>query len=200
MVPYSQMVTPCGTDGVVVPLAPVAPSTHHHGSMCNCLLPQLMTLKSGSVGTKGLQMKILQYNSWNSMWSEPDKTSITKKKTTYLSYIVLLSVLAIFSCSSLPTAVQSCVCQLLVWIPYYYLCVRILRDTTFVCCVGFELHLDLDVKAKYIFCSYRTYCTSPLASVHSCDPSICFFFLLNVLNVTIGTNIGCIKHWICLII
>ena len=144
-----QTVTPCGMDRGVVPLAPVAPSTHHHGSMYNCLLPLLMTSRSGSVVIKRLEMKILRYSSWNSMWSEPDKTKINK---TYLSYIVLLSVLAIFSCSSLPTAVQSCVCQLLVWIPYYYLCVRILRDTTFVCHVRFELHLDLDVKTKYIFC------------------------------------------------
>ena len=28
-----QMVIPCGMDRGVVPLAPVAPSTHHHGSM-----------------------------------------------------------------------------------------------------------------------------------------------------------------------
>ena len=62
-----QMVTPCGMDRGVVPLAPVAPSTHHRGSMCNCLLPQLMTLRSESVVAKGLEMKILQYNSWNSM-------------------------------------------------------------------------------------------------------------------------------------
>ena len=44
----------------VVSLVPVAPSTHHHGSMYNCLLPQLMTLRSGSVVMKGLEMKILQ--------------------------------------------------------------------------------------------------------------------------------------------
>ena len=58
-----QMVIPCEMDGGVVPLAPVASSTHHHGSMYNCLLPQLMTLRSGSVVVKGLEMKILRYNS-----------------------------------------------------------------------------------------------------------------------------------------
>ena len=42
------MVIPCGMDRGVVPLAPVVPSTHHHGSTYHCLLPQLMTLKSGS--------------------------------------------------------------------------------------------------------------------------------------------------------
>ena len=32
-----QMVTPCGMDRGVVPIALVAPSTHHHGSMYNCM-------------------------------------------------------------------------------------------------------------------------------------------------------------------
>ena len=61
-----QMVIPCGMDRGVVPLAPVAPSTHHHGSMYNCLLPQPMTSRSGSVVMKELQMKILRYKSLNS--------------------------------------------------------------------------------------------------------------------------------------
>ena len=65
-----QTVTPCGMDRGVVPLAPVAPSTHHHGSMYNCLLPQLMTLRSGSVEINQLEMKILRYNSLNSMSNE----------------------------------------------------------------------------------------------------------------------------------
>ena len=30
---FIQMVTPCGMDRGAVPLAPVAPSTHHRGSM-----------------------------------------------------------------------------------------------------------------------------------------------------------------------
>ena len=42
-----KMVTPCGMDRGVVPLAPVARSTRHHGSMFNCLLSQLITLRSG---------------------------------------------------------------------------------------------------------------------------------------------------------
>ena len=70
MVVFILMVTPCGMDRGVVPLAPVAPSTHHHGSMYNCLPPQLMTLRSGSVVIKGLQMKIIQYSSLNSMCNE----------------------------------------------------------------------------------------------------------------------------------
>ena len=32
MVFSMQMLTPCGTDRAVAPLAPVVPSTHHHGS------------------------------------------------------------------------------------------------------------------------------------------------------------------------
>ena len=40
------MVTHYGMDRGVVPIAPVAPSTHHHGSMHNYLLPQMMTLRS----------------------------------------------------------------------------------------------------------------------------------------------------------
>ena len=56
------VVIPCGMDRGVVPLAPVAPSTHHHGSMYDCLLPQLMTLRSGSVVLMVLEMKILQYS------------------------------------------------------------------------------------------------------------------------------------------
>ena len=34
-----QMVTPCGMDRGVVPLAPAVPSTHHHGSTLHCLPP-----------------------------------------------------------------------------------------------------------------------------------------------------------------
>ena len=67
-----QMATPCGMDRGVVPLAPVAPSTHHHGSTYNYLPLQLMTLRSGSVVIQGLEMKILRYNSWSSMSSELD--------------------------------------------------------------------------------------------------------------------------------
>ena len=59
-----QMVTCCGTDRGVVPLAPVAPSTHHHGSTYNCLLPQPIILRSESVGMES-NTKIPQYNSWN---------------------------------------------------------------------------------------------------------------------------------------
>ena len=43
-------------DKGVVPIAPVAPSTHHHGSMCNCLLPHLITLRSGSVVMEELEI------------------------------------------------------------------------------------------------------------------------------------------------
>ena len=53
-------------DGVVL-VAPVVPSTHHHGSIYDYLLPQLMTLRSGSVIMLGFKLPILQYNSWNSM-------------------------------------------------------------------------------------------------------------------------------------
>ena len=63
MVFSDQMVTPCGMDKGVVPLALVALSTHHHGLMYNCLPPQPMTLRSGSVQMIGFRVKILQYNS-----------------------------------------------------------------------------------------------------------------------------------------
>ena len=39
---------PLWMDRGVVPLAPVAPSTHHRGSMYNCLLLQPIILRSGS--------------------------------------------------------------------------------------------------------------------------------------------------------
>ena len=74
-----QTVIPCGMDRGVAPIAPAAPSTHHHGSMYNCLLPQLMVLRSGSVVIKRLEMKILQYNSLNSTSNELDITNTTNK-------------------------------------------------------------------------------------------------------------------------
>ena len=61
------IVTPFGMDRGVVFVVPVAHSTHHHGSTYDYLLPQLMTSKSESVVIKALEMKILQYNLWNSM-------------------------------------------------------------------------------------------------------------------------------------
>ena len=61
MVFSGQMVTLCGMDKGVALIALVAPSTHHHGSMYNCFLPQLMTLRSGSVVKKPLEMKILNF-------------------------------------------------------------------------------------------------------------------------------------------
>ena len=67
------VVTPC-----VVPLAPVVPSTHHHGSMYDYPPPQLMTLRSGSVLLMELQLMILRYNSWNSMWNGLDRTETVK--------------------------------------------------------------------------------------------------------------------------
>ena len=57
-------------DRGVVSLAPVVPSTHHHGSMYNYPPPQLMILKSGSVLMEGVHLKILQYNLWNCMSNE----------------------------------------------------------------------------------------------------------------------------------
>ena len=74
-----QMVTLYGMGRGVVPLAPVVPSTHHHGSMYNCLPPQLMTSRSGSVVINRLEMKILRYNSLNSTSSELDMTDIANK-------------------------------------------------------------------------------------------------------------------------
>ena len=61
-----QTVIPSGMDRGVVPLAPVAPLTHHRGSMYDCPMPQLITLKSGSVVVE-FNLKILRYNSWNCM-------------------------------------------------------------------------------------------------------------------------------------
>ena len=61
------IVTLFGMDRGVVFVVPVAPSTHHHGSMYNYLLPQLITSRSESVVIKALEMKILRYNLWNSM-------------------------------------------------------------------------------------------------------------------------------------
>ena len=78
---FGQTVTPCGMDKGVVLIAPVAPSTYHHGSMYNYLLPQLITLRSGFVVVEGLEMKILQYNSSSSMSNELNITDTAKKKT-----------------------------------------------------------------------------------------------------------------------
>ena len=61
-----QTVTFCGTDRGVVPIAPVAPSTHHHDSMYDYPVPQPITSRSGSVVME-FNMKMLRYNSWNSM-------------------------------------------------------------------------------------------------------------------------------------
>ena len=62
------MVIPFGMDRGMVPLAPVAPSTRHHGSMYDCLSPQLMTLRSESVVVmEELVLKMSQYNSLNFM-------------------------------------------------------------------------------------------------------------------------------------
>ena len=82
MVFSTQTVTPCGMDRGVVPLAPVVPSTHHHGSMYNYPPPQLMTSRSESVLLMELQevmVTILQYNSWNSMRNELDMTNPANK-------------------------------------------------------------------------------------------------------------------------
>ena len=57
----------------VVPLAPVIPSTHHHGSMYDCLPPQPIILRSGSVieaQLNKINKVILWYNSSNFMWNE----------------------------------------------------------------------------------------------------------------------------------
>ena len=63
----ASMVIPCGMDRDVVPLAPVVPSTHHHGSMYDYPPPQLITLRSGSVVFWGTDTQILQYSSLSSM-------------------------------------------------------------------------------------------------------------------------------------
>ena len=70
---FFQMVTACGMDRGVVPLAPVVPSTHHHGSMYNYTRPPVTTLKSGSVIEAQLNQinkVILWYNLSNFMWNE----------------------------------------------------------------------------------------------------------------------------------
>jgi len=63
MITFSgQMVMPCGMDKGVAPLAPAAPSTHHHGSMYNCPMPQLIALKSELVLAISDAMKIYYSN------------------------------------------------------------------------------------------------------------------------------------------
>ena len=59
---------PHGMERGVIPLAPVAPSTHHCGLMYDCMsFPTTNNMRSESVVVKKSEMKILQYNSWNSM-------------------------------------------------------------------------------------------------------------------------------------
>ena len=42
----SILTIPCGMDKPADPQATAAPSTHHHGSLYDCQMPQLITLKS----------------------------------------------------------------------------------------------------------------------------------------------------------
>ena len=93
-----QTVTPCGMDRGVVPLAPVAPSTHHHGLMYNYLPLQLIISKSGSVVIKRLVMKTLQYNSWNSTLNELDITT-TGNKLEFVDLVVAVSLTTYQSCA-----------------------------------------------------------------------------------------------------
>ena len=90
-----QTVIPCGMDRGVVPLAPVAPSTHHHGSMYDCLRPQLITSRSGSVVMKELEMKILRYSSLNFMSSELNAINTANKLELELEFVDSVSVVGV---------------------------------------------------------------------------------------------------------